>query len=83
MKISGLLCRSGEIHITDKDTGALRANYRSVTVLLCFSEGAEVEAGMSLAEWDPFAVSILDEVSGKVRYNDMKEGQSIEERTDR
>ena len=37
---------------------------------------------MSLAEWDPFAVSILAEVSGSVRYNDMKEGQSIEERTD-
>ena len=78
-----VLSRNGEIKIKDKDTGVLRDTYPiSYGTALTVKEGAEVEAGDSLAEWDPFAVSILAEVGGKIKYVDMKEGQSIEERTD-
>ena len=78
-----VLSRNGEIKIVDKDTGALRDTYPiSYGSVLLVKEEQEVEAGDSLAEWDPFAVSILAEVGGGIKYIDMKEGQSIEERTD-
>ena len=78
-----VLSRNGEIKLKDKDTGALRDTYPiAYGATLVVTEGAEVEAGDSLAEWDPFAVSLLAEVGGKIKYVDMKEGQSIEERTD-
>jgi DNA-directed RNA polymerase subunit beta' len=40
-----------------------------------------VAPGARLAEWDPFAVPIVSEFAGRVRYADLKEGQSLDERT--
>ncbi|MFW7377929.1 MAG: DNA-directed RNA polymerase subunit beta' [Oligoflexus sp.] len=77
------LSRSGEIHLVDKESGLVRETYPiqyGSTMLV--QEGQEVEPGVGLAEWDPFAVSIMAEVGGRVRYHDLKEGQSMEERTD-
>jgi len=78
-----VLSRNGEIRIKDKDTGAIRGvvpmSYGST---LMVKDGQEIEAGASLAEWDPFAVSILAEVGGKARYVDLREGRSLEERVD-
>ncbi len=78
-----VLSRNGEIRILDKDSGAVRevypVNYGSY---LLVSDGKEVEAGSPLMEWDPFANPILAEVGGRIKYNDLKEGQSMEERTD-
>ncbi len=78
-----VLSRNGELKVFDKDTGAHRDTYPiSYGTVLVVKENQEVEAGDSLAEWDPFAVSIIAEVGGKISYADMREGQSIEERTD-
>ena len=77
------LTRNGEIHVADRDTGKLRQTYPvSYGSSLLVKDGDEVEAGQALAEWDPFAVSILAEAGGKVRYMDLKEGLSMEERVD-
>ena len=45
-------------------------------------DGQEVERGATLAEWDPYAIPILTEVSGEVKYGDVVEGVTMEERTD-
>ena len=77
------LSRNGEIQVFDKESGVLRETYPiSYGSFLLVKDGQEVEAGDGLAEWDPFAVSILAEVGGRIHYRDLKEGQSMEERTD-
>ncbi|MGE0175156.1 MAG: DNA-directed RNA polymerase subunit beta' [Oligoflexales bacterium] len=78
-----VLSRNGSIKIVDKDTGNVRETYPILYgAILNVAEGKEVEAGSPLSEWDSFALSILAETGGRIRYNDLVEGKSIEERVD-
>jgi DNA-directed RNA polymerase subunit beta' len=44
--------------------------------------GATVKAGDLLAEWDPYTTPILTEIGGTVKFGDLIEGVTIEERFD-
>ena len=74
--------RHGEIVIVD-DTGREREHHRLVygAVLKC-TEGMKVKAGQLLAEWDAFAMPILTEVSGVVKFGDIVEGVTMVEKLD-
>ena len=80
---SVVLSRNGEVIIKDRDTSQVLEvypiNYGSS---LLVKEGAVIEAGAPLAEWDPFANPIIAEAAGKVRYVDLEDGKSMEERID-
>ena len=41
-----------------------------------------MKAGQRLAEWDPYTIPILTEVAGVVKFGDLIEGVTIEERLD-
>src|SRR5690606_29142689 len=74
--------RHGVLKLID-DTGRERERYNltygaSIKAL----DGDKVEAGAVLSEWDPYAMPILTEVAGEVRYGDVVEGVTMEERTD-
>jgi DNA-directed RNA polymerase subunit beta' len=45
-------------------------------------EGERVKKGQTLSEWDPYAIPLLTEVSGVVKYGDVIEGVTMEERLD-
>ncbi|MGB5809775.1 MAG: DNA-directed RNA polymerase subunit beta', partial [Polyangiales bacterium] len=45
-------------------------------------EGDHVERGALLAEWDPYAIPILTEVPGVVKYGDVVEAVTMEEKLD-
>jgi DNA-directed RNA polymerase subunit beta' len=45
-------------------------------------EGDRVERGALLAEWDPYAIPILTEVDGIVKYGDVVEAVTMEEKLD-
>ena len=45
-------------------------------------DGAKVKAGELLAEWDPYTIPILTEVSGVVKFGDVIEGVTMEEKVD-
>ncbi len=45
-------------------------------------EGAKVEPGTVIADWDAFSIPIVAEVGGKVKYGDVVEGDSMQERVD-
>ncbi len=45
-------------------------------------EGQQVGRGTMLAEWDPYAIPILTEVAGEVKYGDIVEGVTMEEKLD-
>jgi len=45
-------------------------------------EGDRVKAGELIAEWDPYTTPIITEVGGQVKYGDIIEGKTMEERVD-
>ena len=44
---------------------------------LLIEEGQEVKAGAILCQWDPHSIPILAEVGGKVRYEDVIQGETM------
>ena len=76
------LARSGEMVVIDSE-GRERAIHRvPYGTVLMFEDGAKVKEGDRLAEWDPFSLPIITEQSGVVRYQDLAEGKTMEERVD-
>ncbi|APE27764.1 DNA-directed RNA polymerase subunit beta' [Aurantiacibacter gangjinensis] len=76
------LARSGEMVVIDNE-GRERAIHRvPYGTVLMFKDGAKVKEGDRLAEWDPFTLPIITEQAGTVRYQDLVEGKTLEERTD-
>ncbi len=45
--------------------------------MLKVKEGDHVTKGQLLSEWDPYAIPILTEVSGVVKYGDIIEGVTM------
>ncbi|WP_423141549.1 DNA-directed RNA polymerase subunit beta' [Parablastomonas sp. CN1-191] len=76
------LARNGEIVVIDTD-GRERAIHKVPygTVLL-HENGGKVKEGERLAEWDPFTLPIITETSGVVKYQDLIESRTMEERAD-
>lgn len=86
--------RNGELHVVD-DEGRSRGRYPvPYGAHLKVKEGDSVQgagrdektgqekAGTILAEWDPFSIPILAEVSGTVKYGDVIEGKTMQELVD-
>ncbi|MCB9528183.1 MAG: DNA-directed RNA polymerase subunit beta' [Myxococcales bacterium] len=74
--------RQGVLVMTDED-GRERERYQVIYgARIRVEEGQKVAAGTTLAEWDPFAVPILTEVGGKIRFQDIKEGHTISDEVD-
>jgi DNA-directed RNA polymerase subunit beta' len=74
--------RHGEVVLVD-DTGREREHHRLVYgALLKVNEGDKVKAGQLLAEWDAFAMPILSEVGGIVKFGDIVEGVTMTEKLD-
>jgi DNA-directed RNA polymerase subunit beta' len=46
------------------------------------ADGDKVKANELIAEWDPYTTPIVTEVSGRVKYGDVIEGKTMEERVD-
>ena len=46
-------------------------------------EGQKVKEDDVLATWDPFTFAILTEVAGTIKYQDLKEGKTVEEDVDK
>ncbi len=60
------------------------ANYRIVYgAQLHVKDGQKVKEGDILATWDPFTFAILTEVSGTVKFQDLKEGKTVEQEIDK
>src|SRR6187549_3344475 len=76
------LARTGEMAVIDAE-GRERAIHRvPYGTVLMFEHGDTVKEGDRLAEWDPFTLPIITEQSGTVRFQDLAEGKTMEERLD-
>jgi DNA-directed RNA polymerase subunit beta' len=49
---------------------------------LLVNDGQQVESGTILADWDPYTIPIVCEVGGIVKYGDITEGTTMQERVD-
>ena len=74
--------RNGEVAIIE-ESGRERERYTIVYgARLKVGDGDEVKGGTRIAEWDPFYTPIVTEVSGKVKFGDIIEGKTMQERLD-
>jgi DNA-directed RNA polymerase subunit beta' len=72
-----VLTRNGEISLLDHKGRELEKYDVPQGAILKVEENQTVKAGQVLCEWDPHSVPILSEVSGKVRFDDIVEGETL------
>ena len=74
--------RSGSIVVVDRE-GRERERYNIVYgAVMDVEDGAKVERGMKLAEWDPYNYIILSDVEGVIQYQDIEAGVTMKEEVD-
>ncbi|HJT34512.1 MAG TPA: DNA-directed RNA polymerase subunit beta', partial [Pirellulales bacterium] len=72
-----VLTRNGEIALLDPRGRELEKYEIPAGAILKVEENQEVAAGAVLCQWDPHSIPILAEVGGKVRYEDVIEGETL------
>ena len=79
---SVVMNRNGELVIVD-DSGRERERYQVIYgARLLVKEGQKVDVTTKIAEWDPFAMPLLTEVGGTVKFEDVIEGVTMSEAVD-
>ena len=77
-----VLGRRGEAIIVDDNGRDLERRPLPIGTAIRHASGAEVKQGELIAEWDPFSIPILTDVSGYVQYRDIFEGETFKEQVD-
>ncbi len=72
-----VLTRNGEISILDPKGRELEKYDVPAGAILRVEENQEIKAGTVLCEWDPHSIPILGEVGGRVRYEDVIDGETM------
>ncbi len=72
-----VLTRNGEISLLDAKGREIEKSEVPTGALLLVEENQEVAGGDVLCQWDPHNIPILAEVSGKVRYEEIVEGETL------
>ncbi|KPL51488.1 DNA-directed RNA polymerase subunit beta' [Prosthecomicrobium hirschii] len=68
--------------VVDQD-GSERATHRLIYGSRLFvDDGDKVKRGQRIAEWDPYTRPVISELDGVAGYEDLIDGQSIQESTD-
>jgi DNA-directed RNA polymerase subunit beta' len=77
-----VMVRNAKIAVYD-ETGREREKYPLVYgAKIKVKDGGKVEIGQKFVEWDPYSLSILTEVGGKVALGDIAEGVTIKDEVD-
>jgi DNA-directed RNA polymerase subunit beta' len=74
--------RNGEIAILDENKRERRRYSVIYGAKLKVKDGQKVKEGDMLAEWDPYSIPVLTEVSGRVKFGDIIEGATMQEQVD-
>nr|HQU28956.1 DNA-directed RNA polymerase subunit beta' [Nitrospirales bacterium] len=77
-----VMVRNAKIAVCD-DTGREREKYSLVYgAKIKLKDGDSVEVGQKIVEWDPYSLTILTEVGGRVAFGDILEGVTMKEEVD-
>jgi DNA-directed RNA polymerase subunit beta' len=74
--------RNAEVVIMDeldRERERFKVNYGAQILV---AESSEVEPGTILADWDAYTIPIVSEVGGIIKYGDVLEGVSMQEKVD-
>ncbi|MBU1124688.1 MAG: DNA-directed RNA polymerase subunit beta' [Candidatus Omnitrophica bacterium] len=74
-----VLNRNGSISINDKQGRELERYQLPQGSFISIADGEEITKGIAFARWDPYTIPVLTEVSGIVRYEDLKENVTMRE----
>ena len=77
-----VLSRNGELTIVDDKGAHLFTCDLPYASMLIVNDGDKVEKGDKVAEWDPYANTIIAEKDGIVQFNDLIENVSYQEEVD-
>ncbi len=72
-----VLARNGEVSLVDEKGREVEKYEVPAGAVLKVDENEKVAAGGVLCEWDPHSIPILAETGGKVRFEDLIEGQTM------
>ena len=74
--------RNGEVTVIDANNRE-RERYSVVYgAKLLIADGTAVERGTMIAEWDPYSTPIISDVGGRLVYEDLEEGVTMQEQHD-
>ncbi len=80
--ISIILGKNGQVGVVDEQ-GREREKYSLPSgARLSVEAGQEIKKGQLLAEWDPFNEPFVTDLSGTIKFTDIVEGKTYQERTD-
>lgn len=77
-----VLGRRGEAVVVDENGREKERHPLPIGSVIRASEGDAIKQGQQIAEWDPFSVPILTDVSGVIRFKDIVEGETFKEQVD-
>jgi DNA-directed RNA polymerase subunit beta' len=75
--------RNGELAILGKGGREVERYPIIYGATLKVRDKEKVKSGQILAEWDPFTIPIMTEVSGVVKFGDVLEGRTMQEKRDK
>ena len=77
-----VLNKVGEV-IVKTEAGVEKEKYPAIYgARIFFNEGDKINVGEKLMEWDPFAIPVLSEVAGRVKFEDIVAGNTYVEQVD-
>jgi DNA-directed RNA polymerase subunit beta' len=74
--------RNGELAILDQEGRERRRYIIIYGAKLKVEDDQKIKEGDLLAEWDPYAIPVLTEVAGRVKFGDLTEGMTMQEQVD-
>ncbi len=77
-----VLTRNGEMALMDSRGRELEKYEVPTGAELVVGEGQEVKEGDVLCQWEPHSIPIMAEVTGRVRFEDIVEGETMREEKD-
>ena len=72
-----VLTRNGELLMMDPKGREIEKYEVPAGAVLAVNENEEVKAGQVLCQWDPHSIPILAETGGRIRYEDVIEGETL------
>ncbi|MFP4541621.1 MAG: DNA-directed RNA polymerase subunit beta', partial [Opitutales bacterium] len=77
-----VLNKTGKVEIFDAKDKLLEEYAIPAGAVLPVSDGGTIEAGSTLAQWDPHNVPVLSEKAGAIRFRDMIPGVTVKREMD-
>ncbi|MFC1862318.1 DNA-directed RNA polymerase subunit beta', partial [Thermodesulfobacteriota bacterium] len=74
--------RNGEISILGKGGREIERYPIIYGAVLTVKDGDSINSEQILAEWDPFTIPILTEVEGTIKFGDISDGMTMQEKRD-